>query len=59
MWVVLNGRVLNDSKFMSQHLGGELATLTFAGKDATAEFDIIHPPDVIEKGDAVADLDAW
>jgi len=26
-----------------------LAILTFAGKDATAEFDMIHPPDVIQK----------
>jgi hypothetical protein len=26
-----------------------LAIITFAGKDATAEFDMIHPPDVIEK----------
>ena len=27
--------------------GGELAILTSAGKDATAEFDMIHPPDVV------------
>ena len=38
LWVVLNGRVLNVSKFLSQHPGDELAILTFAGKDATAEF---------------------
>ena len=49
LWVVLNGRVLNVSKFLSQHPGDELAILTFAGKDATAEFDMIHPPDVVEK----------
>merc|ERR1712107_416946 len=49
VWVVLHGRVLNVSNFLSQHPGGELAILTFAGKDATAEFDMIHPPDVIEK----------
>merc|ERR1719401_891106 len=48
-WVVLHGEVLNVSNFLSQHPGGELAILTFAGKDATAEFDMIHPPDVIEK----------
>ena len=91
VWVVLNGRVLNVSNFLSQHPGGELAILTFAGKDATAEFDMIHPPDVVEKyapdaiigvvgsgkakkvkgssksalpvatdkGDAVANLEAW
>merc|ERR1719210_1491986 len=48
-WVVLHDRVLNVTSFLSQHPGGELAILTFAGKDATAEFDMIHPPDVIEK----------
>ena len=49
VWVVLHGRVLNVSNFLSQHPGGELAISTFAGKDATAEFDMIHPPDVVEK----------
>merc|ERR1711985_46153 len=48
-WVVLSGKVLNVTNFLSQHPGGELAILTFAGKDATAEFDMIHPPDVVEK----------
>jgi len=48
-WVVLHDRVLDVTSFLSQHPGGELAILTFAGKDATAEFDMIHPPDVIEK----------
>merc|ERR1712176_69839 len=48
-WVVLHGDVLNVTNFLSQHPGGELAILTFAGKDATAEFDMIHPPDVVGK----------
>merc|ERR1719145_30423 len=48
-WVVLSGNVLNVTNFLSQHPGGELAILTFAGKDATAEFDMIHPPDVVGK----------
>lgn len=48
-WVVLSGKVLDVTKFLSQHPGGELAILTFAGKDATAEFDMIHPPGVVEK----------
>ena len=34
---------------LSLHPGGELAVLTFASEDATAEFDMIHPPDVVEK----------
>merc|ERR1719191_2653717 len=48
-WVVVAGEVLNVTNFLSQHPGGELAILTFAGKDATEEFNMIHPPDVIPK----------
>jgi len=48
-WVVVSGQVLNVTNFLSEHPGGELAILTFAGKDATEEFDMIHPPDVIGK----------
>merc|ERR1712118_304808 len=48
-WVVVDNQVLNVTSFLSQHPGGELAILTFAGKDATEEFNMIHPPDVIGK----------
>merc|ERR1719261_333630 len=48
-WVILHDRVLDVTKFLGDHPGGELAILTFAGKDATEEFDMIHPPDVVEK----------
>merc|ERR1712003_530549 len=48
-WVVVSGQVLDVTSFLSQHPGGELAILTFAGKDATEEFNMIHPPDVIPK----------
>merc|ERR1712232_583841 len=48
-WVVVAGQVLDVTKFLGEHPGGELAILTFAGKDATEEFNMIHPPDVIGK----------
>merc|ERR1719265_1653322 len=48
-WVIVNGQVLNVTKFLGEHPGGELAILTFAGKDASEEFNMIHPPDVIPK----------
>merc|ERR1719379_393522 len=48
-WVVVNGEVLDVTKFLGEHPGGELAILTFAGKDASEEFNMIHPPDVIPK----------
>merc|ERR1719346_396978 len=48
-WIVVNGQVLDVTKILGEHPGGELAILTFAGKDATEEFNMIHPPDVIPK----------
>jgi len=48
-WVVVDGKVMNVTSFLKDHPGGELAILTFAGKDATEEFNMIHPPDVIGK----------
>ena len=49
LWVVLHGRVFNVPNFLSQHQGGESAILTPAGKDATAEFDMIHHPTWLKK----------
>merc|ERR1719405_234952 len=48
-WVVVNGQVMNVTNFLKDHPGGELAILTFAGKDASEEFNMIHPPDVVGK----------
>merc|ERR1719316_2479883 len=48
-WVILNDQVLDVTLFLKDHPGGELAILTFAGRDATEEFNMIHPPDVIDK----------
>jgi hypothetical protein len=47
--VVVAGQVLDVTSFLKEHPGGALAILTFAGKDATEEFNMIHPPDVIGK----------
>ncbi len=46
---MIDGKVLDVTKFLPDHPGGALAILTFAGKDATEEFNMIHPPDVIQK----------
>eukprot|EP00747_Dinoflagellata_sp_TGD_P183791 gnl/TRDRNA2_/TRDRNA2_38935_c0_seq2.p1 gnl/TRDRNA2_/TRDRNA2_38935_c0~~gnl/TRDRNA2_/TRDRNA2_38935_c0_seq2.p1 ORF type:complete len:382 (-),score=35.49 gnl/TRDRNA2_/TRDRNA2_38935_c0_seq2:15-1160(-) len=48
-WVVLQGRVLDCTKWLKIHPGGELAILTYAGQDATEEFEAIHPEGVIDK----------
>ena len=39
-WVVVSGQVLDVTSFLGDHPGGELAILTFAGKDATEEFNM-------------------
>ena len=37
------------SKLFGEHYCCELAILTFAGKDASEEFNMMHPPDVRDK----------
>jgi len=48
-WVVVNGDVLDATGFLNQHPGGRGAILLFAGKDASAEFNMLHKPDVVSK----------
>jgi len=48
-WVVVNDNVMNVTSFLPDHPGGVLAIVTFAGKDASEEFNMVHPPDVIQK----------
>ena len=47
--MVLYGRILNVSYLLSLRPGGKWAILTFGGKDAAADFSMIHPLDVVEK----------
>lgn len=48
-WVIVNGQVLDVTGFLGDHPGGKMAIVTFAGKDATEEFNMLHEPTVIEK----------
>ena len=48
-WVVVNGVVLDATSFLGDHPGGSAAIVLYAGKDATAEFNMLHKPDVVEK----------
>merc|ERR1712039_676157 len=47
--VALSSSVLDVTTFLSQHLGGEMAILTFAVTSAFLVFHTIHPPEVIGK----------
>jgi len=40
-WVVVNGEVLDVTKFLSKHPGGKPAIMLYAGKDATEEFNMV------------------
>lgn len=48
-WVVVNGQVLDVTKFLPDHPGGGPAILLYAGKDATEEFNMLHKPEVVKK----------
>jgi len=48
-WVVVNGRVLDVTKFLPDHPGGKKSILLYAGRDATEEFNMLHKPDVVDK----------
>ena len=47
-WVILHDYIYNLTNFLSKHPGGKRAILEFAGKDATDDFEMIHPTGVID-----------
>jgi len=48
-WVVVNGKVLDTTSFLSEHPGGKEAILLYAGKDASEEFNMMHDDSYIAK----------
>ncbi|OJJ44154.1 hypothetical protein ASPZODRAFT_135638 [Penicilliopsis zonata CBS 506.65] len=48
-WVILYGKVYDVTDFLSSHPGGAKIILKLSGKDATEEYDPIHPPGVLEE----------
>ncbi|KAF3483537.1 L-lactate ferricytochrome c oxidoreductase [Arthroderma uncinatum] len=47
-WVVLYGKVYDVTGFLPSHPGGANIILQLAGKDATEEYDPIHPTGTLE-----------
>ncbi|ODH52900.1 hypothetical protein GX48_00767 [Paracoccidioides brasiliensis] len=47
-WVVLYGKVYDVTDFLPNHPGGANIILQLAGKDATEEFDPVHPSGTLE-----------
>eukprot|EP00933_Yihiella_yeosuensis_P052921 TRINITY_DN51073_c0_g1_i1.p1 TRINITY_DN51073_c0_g1~~TRINITY_DN51073_c0_g1_i1.p1 ORF type:complete len:269 (-),score=76.56 TRINITY_DN51073_c0_g1_i1:78-884(-) len=48
-WVLLRGAVWDLTPFLADHPGGPGAILEFAGKDATAQWESFHPPEVLKQ----------
>ncbi|KXT07152.1 hypothetical protein AC578_2497 [Pseudocercospora eumusae] len=48
-WVIISGKAYDVTSFLDQHPGGSNAILRFAGKDATAEYEPIHPDGTLDK----------
>lgn len=48
-WVIIHGRAYDVTEFMPEHPGGPRIILKYAGKDATEEYEPIHPPDTLDK----------
>lgn len=48
-WVIVHGRAYDVTEFLPEHPGGPKIILKYAGKDATDEYEPIHPPDTLEK----------
>ena len=46
-WVIIHGRAYDVTEFLPEHPGGQKIILKYAGKDATEEYEPIHPPDAI------------
>ncbi|KAK5629819.1 hypothetical protein RRF57_005534 [Xylaria bambusicola] len=48
-WVTLYGKVYDITEFLPSHPGGSKVILQLAGRDATDEYDPIHPPGTLEE----------
>jgi L-lactate dehydrogenase (cytochrome) len=48
-WVVIHGKAYDVTDFIPEHPGGPKIILKYAGKDATEEYEPIHPPDTLDK----------
>jgi len=48
-WVVINGIVLDVTKFLALHPGGQGVLLMMGGKDASKQFELLHKPGTFEE----------
>ncbi|KAI0318489.1 FMN-dependent dehydrogenase-domain-containing protein [Amylostereum chailletii] len=48
-WVIVHNKVYDVTEFLPDHPGGQKVILQYAGRDATAAYEPIHPPGTLEK----------
>ncbi|KAK4499765.1 hypothetical protein PRZ48_007951 [Zasmidium cellare] len=48
-WVIINGKAYDVTDFIDHHPGGANTILRHAGKDATAEYEPVHPEGTLDK----------
>jgi isopentenyl diphosphate isomerase/L-lactate dehydrogenase-like FMN-dependent dehydrogenase len=48
-WVILYGNVYDVTDFLPNHPGGSKIILQLSGRDATEDYDPIHPPGTLEE----------
>ncbi|KIW87384.1 uncharacterized protein Z519_12020 [Cladophialophora bantiana CBS 173.52] len=48
-WIALYGKVYDITDFLDAHPGGPQVLLRSAGQDATAEYESVHSPDLVEE----------
>lgn len=49
LWVVVNGRVLDLTAYAAAHPGGSAVLHAWAGRDASALFNAIHSPGIVDE----------
>ncbi|KAF8203685.1 FMN-dependent dehydrogenase-domain-containing protein [Pholiota molesta] len=47
-WVIIQNKVYDVTEFLDEHPGGAAIILKYAGRDATAVYEPIHPPDALD-----------
>ncbi|BFZ53964.1 hypothetical protein PYCC9005_000995 [Savitreella phatthalungensis] len=48
-WVIVNGKAYDVTEFLPEHPGGPAIIVKYAGKDATAAYEPIHPKGIIDE----------
>ncbi|KAI5778292.1 FMN-dependent dehydrogenase-domain-containing protein [Geopyxis carbonaria] len=48
-WVIIHNNVYDVTDFLDEHPGGANIILRYGGKDATEEYDPVHPPGTLEE----------